>query len=646
MSDNLLITQMVDGQNTPEVTHNEANGDIDSSMTEFYLMDMSAANVTLTDAQFARYILFRTSGNTVARSMLFTSPSKRLFAVDNTGTAILTITMGTTDVLLLAGGKTICYTDGTANGLVEVGTPQTLNNSTTTDPVVGSDNTLGYSINSIWINTTSSEVFRAIDVSTGAAVWVKTTLTIDELGDIVTQNANAIAITGGTIAGITTFDLANGGALRTTTTDTHTALIQAYDVDGTAYVTFGTLTAGNVPTFDLDASVTVGGSPIVGTGSLGTIASQDASAVAITGGTLAGITTLDLANGGALRTTTADTETLLIQAYDVDGTAYTTFGTLTAGNVPTFDLSTAVTVGGNAIIYSGLTDSVTLDMLVDVNTNTFLGRTTAATGTVEELTTGQAKAMLNLTGTNSGDETLSSINALNITSVGTLTSGDVTAAIGSGTITIAMMADIATDTFLGRVTAATGVVEVLTNAQAKTALDLTGTNSGDQTTWSGFSDTLANLNTAVSDATLVATGTAVTLTSTTTDTRINGAGTKTDGLSESDSAEVQTTDATVTTLLTVALEDENTYYLEATVCGVQSTGGGRTSTKIAGTFYRTAAGSATQQGTTTVVHGATSFGSGGVAFTVSGNNVLVEVTGVAATTIEWGGSSSSFNMSN
>jgi len=39
----------------------------------------------------------------------------------------------------------------------------------------------------------------------------------------------------------------NGKALRTDTTNAHTAKIQAYDVDGAAYATFLTLTNGNVP---------------------------------------------------------------------------------------------------------------------------------------------------------------------------------------------------------------------------------------------------------------------------------------------------------------------------------------------------------------------------------------------------------------
>jgi hypothetical protein len=53
--------------------------------------------------------------------------------------------------------------------------------------------------------------------------------------------------------------------------------------------------------------------------------------------------------GATLRTSTTDTNTLLLQAYNVYTTAYVTFGTLTAGNPPTFDLNNTTTVGGDVI---------------------------------------------------------------------------------------------------------------------------------------------------------------------------------------------------------------------------------------------------------------------------------------------------------
>lgn len=60
--------------------------------------------------------------------------------------------------------------------------------------------------------------------------------------------------------------LANGKALKTDSTNAHTALIQAYDVDGTAYKTFITLTNANTPSLALAApsggSVTIDGAVI------------------------------------------------------------------------------------------------------------------------------------------------------------------------------------------------------------------------------------------------------------------------------------------------------------------------------------------------------------------------------------------------
>lgn len=56
-------------------------------------------------------------------------------------------------------------------------------------------------------------------------------------------------------------------------------------------------------------------------------------------------------------------------------------------------------------------DAVTNTKLANMATQTFKGRTTAATGDPEDLTVAQAKTMLNLTGTNSGDLTLSAIGS-------------------------------------------------------------------------------------------------------------------------------------------------------------------------------------------------------------------------------------------
>ncbi len=42
-------------------------------------------------------------------------------------------------------------------------------------PVVGDDNTAGYAINSLWLDTTADKAYICLDASTGAAVWVEIT---------------------------------------------------------------------------------------------------------------------------------------------------------------------------------------------------------------------------------------------------------------------------------------------------------------------------------------------------------------------------------------------------------------------------------------------------------------------------------------
>jgi len=290
------------------------------------------------------------------------------------------------------------------------------------------------------------------------------------------------------LTGITSVTVATGGELRTGTTATNTLLVEAYDVDGTAYVPFITLTAADTPTCDLASGVTIGSSYIyrasgtdvavadggtglstltahalyVGNGAssptalsvggagtiltgvnaadptwttatypataaigdvlvasaanvigvqsgavtagyvltangagsaptfqanagggVGTIAGDSGTAtgatVTIAGGTncttsagtatltvnvdaaLTGITSITGANGAEIRTGTTAADTLLISAYDVDGTAYVPFITLTANNTPTMDLASATTIGSAYIYRASGTDVAVAD---------------------------------------------------------------------------------------------------------------------------------------------------------------------------------------------------------------------------------------------------------------------------------------------
>lgn len=109
-----------------------------------------------------------------------------------------------------------------------------------------------------------------------------------------------------------------------------------------------------------------------------------------------------LGNGGALRTAATSGSTLLLQARDVDGAAYTTFITLTANNTPTCDLDDAVTKAGNYIYRAGGTDVPVTDGGTGVSTLTTAYGTlcagTTATGAVQTVSPGTAGQVLRSNG--------------------------------------------------------------------------------------------------------------------------------------------------------------------------------------------------------------------------------------------------------
>lgn len=68
------------------------------------------------------------------------------------------------------------------------------------DPGVANDSSEGYSEGSKWFNITADTVWFCLSAAVGAAVWVNATLELDDLGTMATQDADAVAITGGSAA--------------------------------------------------------------------------------------------------------------------------------------------------------------------------------------------------------------------------------------------------------------------------------------------------------------------------------------------------------------------------------------------------------------------------------------------------------------
>lgn len=128
------------------------------------------------------------------------------------------------------------------------------------------------------------------------------------------------------------------------------------------------------------------------------------------------------------------------------------------GSVTNFSFTNANGISG-VVTNPTITPNLTLS----------LGAITPSSVAASGLVTGS-----NLSGTNSGDQTI--VLSGDVSGTGT---GAITTAIGANKVTLAQMAQIATGSFLGRNTASTGNVEVLSTATTKTMLGLSGSNSGD-----------------------------------------------------------------------------------------------------------------------------------------------------------------------
>jgi len=98
----------------------------------------------------------------------------------------------------------------------------------------------------------------------------------------------------------------------------------------------------------------------------------------------------------------------------------------------------------------------------------------------------------------------------------------------------------------------------------------------------------------------------------------------------------QTTDATPTTILTYALADNTLYLIEATFTGRDQAGTHRCAYGRFAVAYRQSAGSATLQGSVQATFSDVETTAGlDATITVSGNNLLFRVTGLASHIINW-----------
>lgn len=115
MSANLNVSQVAEGQASPEVTVNDATAALDAALTERRAIDLTNS-VTVTAAQYRAAIYFDVT--TTGASKTLTLPAvKRLVIVKNNGTLTFGMVVGSTTINLPIGFEAVVFTDGTTNGL-------------------------------------------------------------------------------------------------------------------------------------------------------------------------------------------------------------------------------------------------------------------------------------------------------------------------------------------------------------------------------------------------------------------------------------------------------------------------------------------------------------------------------------------------
>jgi hypothetical protein len=172
---------------------------------------------------------------------------------------------------------------------------------------------------------------------------------------------------------------------------------------------------------------------------------------------------------------------------------------------------TGITLSSDASEVTIDADAQTVDVVSNVATDRLLGRVTAGSGDSEELTATQARTLLNVA--DGANAYVHPNHSGDVTSV-----ADGATTIANDVVTNAKLANVATATIKGRVTAATGDPEDLTATQVRTLLNVADgatANSADATllaranhTGTQTASTISDFDTEVSNNTDVAANTA------------------------------------------------------------------------------------------------------------------------------------------